>query len=75
MLFRSSALDLKGTYISYEPTFVGRRSYPGDLAIDYLENILGLEWGIENLNSYAPEYKSIPEKDIDTTTADDLPEL
>jgi len=73
--FSYSALDLKGTYISYEPTFVGRRSYPGDLAIDYLENILGLEWGIENLNSYAPEYKSIPEKDIDTTTADDLPEL
>ena len=46
-------LDIKGTYISNEPTFIGRTGYPsGDLTIDYLPNILGTEWGFEGLIGY-----------------------
>ena len=45
-------LDLKGTYISNEPTFIGTADgwYPN--GIDYLKNILKTEFGLEGTVGY-----------------------
>lgn len=45
-------LDIKGTYISNEPTFIGMADGAHDIAIDYIQNILGTEWGFEGLIGY-----------------------
>lgn len=45
-------LDIKGTYISNEPTFIGMADGADPNAIDYVQNILGTEWGFEGLIGY-----------------------
>lgn len=46
-------LDVKGTYISNEPTYIGRPDGTGGgISIDYLSNILGTEWGFDELIGY-----------------------
>jgi len=46
-------LDIKGTYISNEPTYIGRLDGTGGgISTDYLPNILGTEWGLDGLIGY-----------------------